>query len=121
MAYTLTSAAKSAKMTALRDYLADGTLELLTAADVVIVTFGLSPSGGSVSGGVWTVTLDASTVNAGATGTVTKAQIKTSGGTATITGLVVSDVGGGGEVEMLNRAVVNTQPVQITSFTITHG
>lgn len=89
MAVIYNTAVKTSRMTATRDYFANGTLEILSAADVVLATFGLSASGGSVASGVWTLVFDNSTVAASATGIATKARIKNSGGDAHITGLTV--------------------------------
>ena len=55
MAVTYNAAVKTSRMTATRDYFANGTLEILTAADAVLATFGLDLAGGTVSGAVWTL------------------------------------------------------------------
>lgn len=119
MAITYNAAVKTPRITATRDYFANGTLELLTAGDVLVVSFGLSASGGTISGGVWTLTFDATTVNAVASGVVTKAQIKTAGGLAHITGLTVAT--SAADVVIVNTNIAATQPVQVTAATITHS
>lgn len=54
MAVTYATAVKTARMTATRDHFADGTLEILDASNNVLVTFGLSASGGTVTNDVTT-------------------------------------------------------------------
>lgn len=69
MAVTYAAAVKTARMTATRDHFADGTLEIGTAGmATVIATFGLSATGGTVSGDTWTLAFDAGSVSAAATG-----------------------------------------------------
>jgi hypothetical protein len=123
MAVTYSTAMKTARMTATRDEVANGTLELLSAGDVVLATFGLSASGGSISNGVWTLAFDADTVQgaAGASGGVdaTKAQIKDSGGTAEITGLTVGTAGT--DIVLDNNNIDQGQDVTLSSATISHA
>ena len=76
----------TAKATLTRDACANGTLDILTGpGGTVLVSFGLSDTGGTVSGAVWTLALDAATVAAVATGTAARARIRNSGGTDVIT------------------------------------
>lgn len=119
MAVNLATAVKTDIMTAMRDHFANGTLEIMTSADAVLVTFGLSASGGTVAADTWTLTLDAATVAASATGTATKAQIKTSGGVANITGLTVGT--SGTDIVLDNNSIAAAQDVTISSATIAHG
>lgn len=123
MAVTYATPVKTDRMTATRDHLADGTLELLAANDTVLAIFGLSATGGTVSGAVWTLALDATTVQgeAGAsTGTnATKAQIKTSSGTARITGLTVGT--SGADINLDNVNIASGQDVTLSSAAITHA
>jgi hypothetical protein len=123
MAVTYSTAVKTARMTATRDAVANGTLELLSAGDVVLAIFGLSATGGSVTNDVWTLAFDSSTVTgeAGASGGVdaTKAQIKTSGGTAVITGLTVGT--SGTDIVLDNNNIDEGQDVTLSSATITHA
>jgi hypothetical protein len=106
-------------MTATRDQVANGTLEILTAADAVLATFGLDAVGGTISGAVWTLVFDASSVTAGASGTAAKAQIKNSGGTALITGLTVGT--SGSDINLNNTSINSGQTVTLSSATITHA
>lgn len=120
MAVTYDTTIKDARMTATRDAVADGTLEIGTAAMAsVLVTFGLSVSGGTISSGVWTLTFDASTVAAANTGTAAAARIKTSGGTSRITGLTVGT--SGSDINLNNTSINSGQDVTLTSATITHA
>jgi hypothetical protein len=119
MAVTYTTAVKTDRMTATRDYHADGTLEILTAADAVLVTFGLSGTGGSVATDTWTLAFDASTVAATGAGTAAKAQIKNSGGTAGITGLTVGTTGS--DINLDNTSIATDQNVTLSSATIQHA
>ena len=119
MAVTYSTAVKTGRITATRDYHADGTLEILTAADAVLVTFGLSVAGGSVTGDTWTLAFDASTVAATGTGTAAKAQIKNSGGTAGITGLTVGT--SGSDINLDNTSIAADQNVTLSSATIQHA
>jgi hypothetical protein len=119
MAVTYTTAVKTSRMTATRDYHANGTLEILTAADAVLATFGLDAAGGTVAGAVWTLVFDASTVTASGTGTAAKAQIKNSGGTAGVTGLTVGT--SGSDINLNSTSITSGQDVSLTSATITHA
>jgi hypothetical protein len=123
MAVTYNTAVKTSRMTATRDYFANGTLELLSAGDVVLAIFGLSTGGGSVASGVWTITFDSNTVTgeAGASsGTAaTKAQIKNSGGSAHLTGLTVGL--SGTDVIVDNTSIAASQDIVMNSATITHA
>lgn len=123
MSVTYSNAAKAARMTATRDLVAAGTLELLSAADAVLAVFTLTAGGGAVADDVWTLAFDASTVTgeaAASTGTdATKAQIKTSGGTAVITGLTVG--ASGADVVLNNVSIAEGQDVSLGSATFTHA
>ena len=119
MAVTYNGAVKTARMTATRDYFANGTLEILTAADGVLAVFGLDAAGGTVAAGVWTLVFDASTVAGSGTGVAAKAQVKTSGGTAHLTGLTVGT--SGADINLNNTSINAGQNVTLTSATITHA
>lgn len=123
MSVIYASAVKSARMTATRDYFANGTLELLSAGDVVLAIFGLSADAGDVAGAVWTLEFDSATVTgeagAGAGTDATKAQIKTSGGSAHVTGLTVGE--SGTDVVLNNSNIASGQSVTLSSATITHA
>lgn len=120
MAVTYTTAMKTDRMTATRDNLANGTVEILTSGDALLATFGLSASGGTVATDTWTLAFDATTVTASGTGTAAKAQIKTSGGTANITGLTVGT--GSEDIVIDNTSISSGQDVAISgSATIQHA
>ena len=120
---TYDSTVKEDRMTATRDAVADGTLEILSAADAVLAIFNLTLAGGTVSGAVWTLAFDAPTVTgeaAASTGTTaTKAQIKDSGGTARITGLSVGT--SGSAINLDNTNIASGQNVTLSSATFTHA
>lgn len=122
MAVTYATAVKTARITATRDHFANGTLELLAANDTVLAIFGLSATGGSIAGAVWTLAFDAGTVTgeAGAGGgtAATKAQVKTSGASADLTGLTVGT--SGTDIILDNANIASGQEVTLSSATITH-
>ncbi|MDX5412763.1 MAG: hypothetical protein LPK02_06925 [Rhodobacterales bacterium] len=118
MAVNYNVAVKTARITATRDYFADGTLELLAGATVV-ATFGLSASGGTIAGDTWTLTFDAATVAAGNAGNIDGAQIKNAGGSAHITGLTVGTAGT--DVIVDNTSVNAGQNITISSASIQHA
>lgn len=113
------SAAKAARMTATRDYFAEGTLEIMTGASAVLATFVLTEVGGSVSGGEWTLDFDESTVEASGDGTAALARIKTAGDDAHLTGLTVGT--SGADVILNNTSIATGQDVTLTSAKITHA
>lgn len=126
MAVTYDAAVKTARITATRDHFADGTLELLSAGSTVLAIFGLSASGGTISGSVWTLVFDSATVTgeagAGAGTDATQARIKRSaanGGAAHITGLTVGE--SGTDIVLNNSNIAAGQSVTLTSATITHA
>lgn len=119
MPVTYAASTKTARMTATRDEVANGTLEILTAANAVLATFGLDAAGGTISGSVWTLVFDASTVAASGSGTPAKAQIKTSGGVVKITGLTVGTTGT--DIVLDSASITSGQNVTLSSATITHA
>ena len=119
MAVTYATAVKTARMTATRDHFANGTLEIMTSADAVLVTFGLDAAGGTISGAVWTLVFDNSTVPASGTGTAAKAQVKNSGATANLTGLTVGT--SGSDINLDSVDITSGQNVTLSSATITHA
>lgn len=119
MTISYNAAVKTARITATRDYFANGTLEILTAADVLLATFGLSAGGGTISGSTWTLTWDATTVAAVASGTATKAQIKNSSGSAHLTGLTVGT--SGTDIIIDNTNIASGQNVTVGTSTIAHA
>lgn len=122
MSVIVNVAVKTAVMTALRDYFANGTLELQAANGDVLAIFGLSGTGGTVSGDTWTVTFDANTVNgesiaAGGTA-ATKARFKNAGGDAHLTGLTVGL--SSADIILDNTSIASGQDVTMSSATIQH-
>lgn len=119
MAVTYAAAVKTDRITATRDHFANGTLEILTAADAVLAVFGLNAAGGTIAGAVWTLVFDASTVAATGTGTAAKAQVKTAGAAANITGLTVGT--SGSDINLDSVSISSGQNVTLSSATITHA
>lgn len=118
MPVTYSVGAKNARMTATRDACANGTLELTTGADAVLASIGLSTAGGTVTGGVWTLTFDGPVV-ASAAGTAALARIRNNAGTVIVSGLTVGT--SGAEVTLDNATFAAGQQVTINAFTITHA
>lgn len=119
MAVTYTNVAKAVRMNATRDHFVNGTMEIRDSSNVVLVTFTLNATAGSVDNAVWTLTFVDSTVAAGAAGTAHNAVIKTSGGTPDLTGLTVGT--SGTDIILDNTNIASGQNVTITSATITHA
>lgn len=120
MPMTYSTGAKNARMTAVRDLCADGSLEILTSADAVLASIGLSTAGGTVTGGVWTLTFD-SAATATAAGTAAKARIKNASGTVVVSDLTVSATGGSGDVKLDNTSIASGQTISVSSFTVNHA
>ena len=120
---TYDSVVKADRMTATRDAVADGTLEIQAANDDVLAIFVLTLAGGSVTDAVWTLAFDSNSTTgeaAASTGTTaTKARIKNSGGTARITGLSVGTTGSA--INLDNTSIASGQTVTISSATFTHA
>lgn len=118
-------AVKTARMTATRDSVANGSLEMLSAANTVLAIFGLAPAAGTVSNDIWTLELDDPDVNgevaAGAGTNATKARIKDSGGTVRVSGLTVGLPGSGADFIMVNTSITSGQEVGPTSGSIQHA
>ena len=119
MPVNYSTAVKTDRMTATRDYHADGDLQILTDADAVLVTFALTAVGGSVAGDTWTLAFENSTVAAGAPGTAAKARVRNSGGTAGITELTVGTEAA--DIILDNTSIANGQNVTLSSATIQHA
>lgn len=132
MAIQLSVAARNARLQALVDQIGaaarieirSGTrpANVATAATGTLLAelTGGSPFAPAPSGGVATanaITQDASANN---TGTASWARILTSGSVA-VMDIDVTATGGGGELQLVTTSIVATQPVQITSFTLTEG
>ena len=119
MPVNYSTAVKTDRMTATRDYHADGDLQILTDADAVLVTFTLTAVGGSVTGDTWTLAFENSTVAAGAGGTAAKARVRNSGGTDGITDLTVGTAAA--DIILDNTSIANGQNVTLSSATIQHA
>lgn len=120
MAVTYATAVKTARMTAIRDHFANGTLEIGTAAmATVLATFTLSATGGTVSSDVWTLAFTSGTVTAGNTGIAAAARIKTSGAASNLTGLTVGT--SGSDINLNNTSINSGQSVSLSSATVTHA
>jgi hypothetical protein len=122
MSVIVSTAIKTGVMTAMRDYLAGGTLELQAANDDVLAIFTLTETGGTVSTDTWTIAFEANTVNgesvaAGGTA-ATKARFKNAGGTVSITGLTVAL--SSADIILDNTSIASGQDVTISSATIQH-
>lgn len=120
MAVTLTTAAKTAVMTGLKDHFAGGALEILDASDVLLVSYTINVSGGSVAAGNWTVGFVSATTESVAAGTASKAQIKTAGGIVDLTGLTAGEAADTPDVELNDKTITSAQNITISTLTITH-
>lgn len=120
MAVVYSTAVKTARMTATRDYFADGSLELLDGSNNVIATWGLSGSGGTIATTFWTITVDSLTVTAGASGTVTAARLKNAAGTAGLTGLTAGTSGTDVIISPTN-VITSGQNLTLVSAVIGHA
>ena len=115
---------KNARMTATRDTVAAGDVQILTSEDGVLVTFPLSASGGSVASSRWTFSFGAgsdasSTIAATGTGTAAKARIRNSGGTVRITGLTAGTEAAGVIID--NTSINTGQNVTLQSAYLDHA
>lgn len=123
MAVTPSAAVRTALITKLRDLVASGTLELLSAANQVLAIFTLSASAGTILGDVWTLTFFATLVNgevaAGDGTTATKARIKDGSGTVAISGLTVGLPASAADIRLINVSISQGQAVEVTASTIT--
>lgn len=120
MAVTYTTAVKTNRITATRDYFANGDLRIGTAGmGTILATFGLSASGGTISTDTWTLVFDASTVTAGGTGAAAEAEIRTSGGVVGVSGLTVGT--SGTDIVLDSTSVTSGQDVTLSSATIQHA
>ena len=122
-AATYDNVVKAARMTATRDAVVSGSLEIQAANDDVLAIWTLTDPGGTVSDAVWTLAFSSSSTTgeaAASTGTTaTKAQIKNSGGTVRISGLSVGTTGSA--INLDNTSIASGQTVTISSATFTHA
>ena len=120
MAVTYTIAVKTDRMTATRDYFANGDLRIGTSGmSTILATFGLSASGGTISTDTWTLVFDASTVTAGGTGTAAEAEIRTSGGTVGVSALTVGTAAT--DIVLDTTSITSGQDVTLSSATLQHA
>lgn len=123
MAVNYAATVKTARMTATRDAVADGTLEIQDVGGVALAIFGLVLSGGTVTGDAWTLEFDAATVAAvaGSNTAATQAVIKTAGGAAVITGLTVGVAAATPDVVLDSANITTGQNVTLSSAVIQHA
>lgn len=127
MSVVYTNAVKVARMNAVVTAIgSSGKLKLFTAGDVLLATFTLAATAGTVAGaGVLTLS-DANGGTAGilnttasASGTATKASITTSADVDIITGLTVGT--SAADLILDNNVLASGQAVTINSAVITHA
>lgn len=125
MAVTYSTAAKNARMTAVRDQIdggpAAGVLQIgTTGMGTVLAEFTLNDPCGTISSGVLTFSgFPKSDTSANATGTAAAARVRDSTGTDVITGLTVGT--SGTDIILDNLAINAGQTVTLNSATITHA
>lgn len=124
MPVTYDATTKNARLTATRDTVAGGDIQLLTSGDGVLVTFPLSATGGTVDAGVLTFSFGAGstagyTAAATGTGAAAKARIRDDGGTVRVSGLTVGT--SGADVIVDNTSIAEDQDVTINSAEIEHA
>lgn len=117
------TAAKTARMTAVRDMSADGKLQLQDASNNVLVEWTLSGTGGSVTDDVWTLAVVAGTVQglAAASGGVDATQARIIDDSAGVVrdGMTVGTTGT--DVIVSNVNIEEDQDVILSSATLTHA
>ncbi len=121
---TYIASVKEARMTATRDEVAGGSIELLADNDDVLAYVDLTTAGGTVAGDTWTLEFDGTgtgTAEAGTGTEATSARINDSDGTPTITDLSVGVTGSGAAVELDNTSIAENQTVEFTGGTIVHA
>jgi hypothetical protein len=91
----------------------------LSGATGVLATIPLGTTPATVSGSVMTLSGVPLTANASAGGTAALAELRNNAGTAIVSGLTVGT--SASDVIVTTVTVVNTQPVTVTSGTITHS
>lgn len=80
-----------------------------------------SPLAAAASSGVLTLGSVTQDSSANSTGTATWFRIVKSDGTTHVLDGTVTATGGGGDLEMVSTSITTSQPVQLTSYTITEG
>lgn len=122
---TYDSTIKDARMTATRDAVADGAIQILDADDNVLAEWSLTTDGGTISGATWTLEVTDSdttgTTDAGSGTEAASAQIVDDGGTARITDLSVGLQGSDSAFELDNLNIADGQTVTLSSASISHA
>jgi hypothetical protein len=120
---TYDNTTKAARMTATRDLVAGGSLQILTASGGVLVTYPLSSTGGVISNGLWTLTFDqgAATDVRAATGngTAAQARIRNPAGVTHISGITVGTSGTGVIID--ETAIAIGRLIQVSSASVQHA
>ena len=126
MAMAYATAVRTARMQVVADAIDQdvgaGTLEIgVSGFGTVLAILPLADPCGTVTNGVLTfdVTPALEDTSANATGTAAEARIKDNSGDIIISGLTVGT--SGTHIVLTSTAIVATEPVTITSFTITEG
>lgn len=126
MALTLSTAARSARMTALLGLIPGGTIKLYNSTKpaalgapggTLLATLTLGSPAGTESGGVLTIGSVTQTNSSHVNGTPTFARFSNSGGTA----VADVDIGSGAGTISFTGTVANGQNVTVTGLTITDG
>lgn len=120
---TYDNVVKAARMTATRDAVVSGTLEIQAANDDVLAIWTLTDPGGTVTNDEWALAFSNNSVTgevaAGSGTTATQARIKNSNGDVRISGLSVGT--SGSAVNLDNTSIASGQTVTISSATFTHA
>ncbi len=125
MAVTYSTAAKAARMTAVRDLIdagaAAGKLKIYTSGlSTLLATFTLADPSGTVSGAVLTLDFDPDlSTTAAATGTAAAATITDSDDTVVISGLTVGT--SGTDIVLDSTSITSGQTVTLATGTFTHA
>lgn len=126
MSVIYTTAVKSARMTAVVTQIGtSGKLKLFTSGDVLLATFTLASTAGTVSNGVLTfsdqngATAGILNTTASSAGVAAKASVTTSADLDIITGLTVGT--SGADLILDNTNLTASQNITINSATITHA
>lgn len=116
---------KTGRMDVDRQKVLNGTLEILTAADALIVAHTLTASAGSTTDDIWTIGLVTNVVAATGSGTAAKARIKDSLSAVKISGLTVGEATGVPATEpdviVQNVSINAGQNVDVQSATVKHA
>lgn len=119
MAVIPSASLRTATLDAWRESVEGGTLELLSAANQVLVVFQLAADAGDVAGDDWALDFFNDEANgAAAAGLGTNAaagRIKNASGAVTVSGLTVTLTSGNGDIKMINTSITEGQRVIITS------